>query len=72
MCGIAGFAGEGTRDDLARMNAGQASRGPDGEGIWTDPAQAVYLGHLRLSIASSVEVLGEACIRIQRACAALR
>lgn len=29
-------------------------------------------GHLRLSIASSVEVLGEACIRIQRACAALR
>src|SRR5678815_2051364 len=50
MCGIAGFAGEGTRDDLARMNAAQASRGPDGEGIWVDPAQAVFLGHLRLSI----------------------
>ena len=50
MCGIAGFAGEGTRDDLARMNAAQASRGPDGEGIWVDPTQAVYLGHLRLSI----------------------
>jgi asparagine synthetase B (glutamine-hydrolysing) len=45
-----GFAGEGTRDDLARMNAAQASRGPDGEGIWADPAQAVFLGHLRLSI----------------------
>jgi len=29
-------------------------------------------GHLRISIASSVEVLGEACTRIQRACAVLR
>ena len=29
-------------------------------------------GHLRLSIASSVEVLGEACTRIQRACEMLR
>jgi len=29
-------------------------------------------GHLRISIASSIEVLGEACVRIQRACAALR
>ncbi|MDB5809716.1 MAG: aatA [Betaproteobacteria bacterium] len=28
--------------------------------------------HLRISIASSVEVLGEACTRIQRACEALR
>jgi aspartate aminotransferase len=28
--------------------------------------------HLRLSIAASVEVLGEACTRIQRACAVLR
>ena len=50
MCGIAGFAGEGTRDDVIRMNAAQASRGPDGEGIWADPDQGVYLGHLRLSI----------------------
>lgn len=50
MCGIAGFAGEGTRDDLSRMNAAQASRGPDGEGIWADDTQGVYLGHLRLSI----------------------
>ena len=29
-------------------------------------------GHLRLSIASSIEVLGEACTRIQRACEMLR
>lgn len=50
MCGIAGFAGEGSREDLGRMNAAQASRGPDGEGIWIDSAQNVYLGHLRLSI----------------------
>ena len=27
MCGIAGFAGAGTREDLKRMNAAQASRG---------------------------------------------
>ena len=50
MCGIAGFAGEGSRDDVSRMNAAQASRGPDGEGIWADPDQGVYLGHLRLAI----------------------
>jgi len=50
MCGIAGFAGEGERDDIVRMNAAQASRGPDGEGIWHDPANAVFLGHLRLAI----------------------
>jgi len=50
MCGIAGFAGEGSREDVVRMNAAQASRGPDGEGIWADPAQGVYLGHMRLSI----------------------
>ena len=50
MCGIAGFAGEGERHDIVRMNAAQASRGPDGEGIWHDPANAVFLGHLRLAI----------------------
>ena len=50
MCGIAGFAGEGSRVDLARMNAAQASRGPDGEGVWSDPTQGVYLGHMRLSV----------------------
>ena len=50
MCGIAGFAGEGSRADIVRMNAAQAWRGPDAEGVWADPAQGVYLGHLRLSI----------------------
>jgi asparagine synthase (glutamine-hydrolysing) len=57
MCGIAGFAGEGSREDVARMNAAQASRGPDGEGIWSDPDQGVYLGHLRLAI---IDVAGGA------------
>src|SRR5689334_8112393 len=50
MCGIAGFVGAGSRDDLARMNAMQASRGPDAEGVWADGATGVYLGHQRLSI----------------------
>jgi asparagine synthase (glutamine-hydrolysing) len=50
VCGIAGFAGAGTHEDLKRMNAAQASRGPDAEGIYHDPERAVFLGHLRLSI----------------------
>ena len=50
MCGIAGFVGEGSRDDIVRMNAAQAWRGPDAEGIWSDPAKGIYLGHVRLSI----------------------
>ena len=50
MCGIAGFAGAGTREDLKRMNAAQLTRGPDAEGIYHDPDRAVFLGHVRLSI----------------------
>ncbi len=50
MCGIAGFAGAGTREDLKRMNAAQLTRGPDSEGIYHDPERAVFLGHVRLSI----------------------
>jgi len=57
MCGIAGFAGEGTREDVIRMNAAQASRGPDGEGIWVDADHGVFLGHLRLAI---IDVAGGA------------
>ena len=50
MCGIAGFVGEGTREDVVRMNAAQSWRGPDGRGVWADPALGVYLGHVRLAI----------------------
>jgi asparagine synthase (glutamine-hydrolysing) len=50
MCGIAGFAGTGTLADLRRMNAAQASRGPDAENVYHDPERSVFLGHLRLSI----------------------
>ncbi len=42
------------------------------EGVATMDGTAYGMpGHLRLSIASSVEVLGEACTRIQRACEVL-
>lgn len=50
MCGIAGFAGRGSLDDLHRMNSAQASRGPDGEGTYRDVRNQVFLGHRRLSI----------------------
>ena len=48
MCGIAGFVGEGNRDDLVRMTTRVSHRGPDGEGFWT--ADQVFFGHRRLSI----------------------
>lgn len=50
MCGIAGFAGQGSTELLKRMTNAQAHRGPDGEGIWADPAAGIFLGHRRLSI----------------------
>jgi len=50
MCGIAGFVGAGTRDDLRAMNLAQAHRGPDADGQWVDAELPVFLGHRRLSI----------------------
>lgn len=50
MCGIAGFVGLGDRDDLARMMAVVAHRGPDGEGIWLSETDGVFIGHRRLAI----------------------
>lgn len=55
MCGIAGFAGRGDRDDLSRMTDALAHRGPDGAGYHVDEARRVHLGHRRLSI---VDVAG--------------
>jgi asparagine synthase (glutamine-hydrolysing) len=50
MCGIAGFVGQGTVDDLKRMTDAMVHRGPDEEGLWVDDARGIYLGHRRLSI----------------------
>ncbi len=50
MCGIAGFVGTGTRDDIRRMTDAISHRGPDAEGFWHDPAAGVFFGHRRLSI----------------------
>ncbi len=48
MCGIAGFIGPGTPDDLQRMTRKLAHRGPDGEGFWREGA--IYFGNRRLKI----------------------
>lgn len=50
MCGICGFAGNGSIDDLRRMNTMLLHRGPDAEGIWSDPSKGIFLGHRRLSV----------------------
>jgi asparagine synthase (glutamine-hydrolysing) len=50
MCGIAGFAGRGTRDDLLAMTEAQVHRGPDADGFHVDAERSVFLGHRRLSI----------------------
>lgn len=50
MCGICGFAGGGSIQDLRLMTAALVHRGPDDEGMWHDQSKAVYLGHRRLSI----------------------
>jgi asparagine synthase (glutamine-hydrolysing) len=56
MCGIAGLISldgrpiRGLAEELARMNARQRHRGPDGEGAWTDPSGAAGLAHVRLAV----------------------
>jgi asparagine synthase (glutamine-hydrolysing) len=56
MCGIAGIyssragAPPPDRDELGRILAGLASRGPDGEGIWSSTDNRILLGHRRLAI----------------------
>ena len=57
MCGIAGLLGPvGDRSGEALEAAAQAMadrlshRGPDGRGVWSDPAQGVALGHRRLAV----------------------
>lgn len=50
MCGIAGFVGQGSVEDLKRMTGALMHRGPDEEGLWVDAGKGAYLGHRRLSI----------------------
>ena len=50
MCGIAGFVGRGGRTDLSAMTEALVHRGPDGEGIFIDDKEGVFLGHRRLAI----------------------
>ena len=55
MCGIAGILLPPHADTRAlgaihAMTRAMHHRGPDGEGIWTDPAAGVALGHRRLAI----------------------
>jgi asparagine synthase (glutamine-hydrolysing) len=50
MCGIAGFAGAGTRADLDSMTTALRHRGPDGQALFCDAELPVYLGHRRLAI----------------------
>ena len=50
MCGIAGYSGRFEPSLLRAMASRIAHRGPDDEGIWADPDNAVGLAHRRLSI----------------------
>ena len=56
MCGIAGFIDPRGFSDLDANRVGKAMatalqhRGPDGWGVWTDPASCVVLSHIRLAI----------------------
>ena len=56
MCGIAGIldpagsAGTDIRKRIAAMAGFLAHRGPDADGLWTDPEAGIALGHRRLSI----------------------
>ena len=50
MCGIAGYIGQGSRQDLARMMAQMQHRGPDASNMWVSPEKSMGFGHVRLSI----------------------
>ena len=50
MCGLAGFAGAGDREDIVAMTAALRHRGPDGEGFHIDAGAGIFLGHRRLAI----------------------
>lgn len=51
MCGIAGIISNSIHESyLAKMSAALSHRGPDGDGIWRNPAHNAGLAHRRLAI----------------------
>ncbi|HEY2918583.1 MAG TPA: asparagine synthase (glutamine-hydrolyzing) [Candidatus Binatia bacterium] len=50
MCGIAGFVGSFVPGLANRMNAAQAHRGPDGQGVYEDADAGIALAHVRLAV----------------------
>jgi len=50
MCGIAGFSGRFDPAVLSAMSAAIAHRGPDGDGVFSDPEAGIGLAHRRLAI----------------------
>ena len=50
MCGIAGWFGKNVKGDAGALTASLRHRGPDGEGVWRDPAGRAVLVHTRLAI----------------------
>jgi asparagine synthase (glutamine-hydrolysing) len=57
VCGLAGILdptsslrGEPLADAVTRMTGALRHRGPDDEGLWSDPTAGIALGHRRLSV----------------------
>jgi len=50
MCGICGFVGAGSADDLARMSTLLRHRGPDDSGSWVSAVPPVQLASRRLAV----------------------
>jgi asparagine synthase (glutamine-hydrolysing) len=50
MCGICGFVGAGSNDDLLRMSSRLVHRGPDDSGTWSSASPPIHLGSRRLAV----------------------
>jgi len=50
MCGIVGFIGDGSQQDIIRMNDTLRHRGPDEANYWYSKDLSTRLGHSRLAI----------------------
>jgi len=50
MCGICGFIGAGSMDDLSRMSMLLQHRGPDDFGTWSSATSPIQLASRRLSV----------------------